>query len=384
MSYKSIVKNYVDSYLKPNEIKYLSNEKEYNLAKQNLECVAKELGIWGVFHPIGLGGKIDTLEEYMPIAIEEGKSLCTGGLLGSYAALDAHMLDRFASDEIKAKYLEGVVKGDIKPSYAMTEPYSPGSMPKTVNLTAVDQGNKFIISGEKWWITNSYKADFVTVLVKHSDRPDTHSLIVIPTDAEGYRIIKRHSNLGLLLGGECRLKFDKVEVDKSHVLCEVGAGLHVAQTRLTKGRLLRSFHWLGLSMRCYELMHDKVNSRKYRDYGLADKQLVRKHIFAAYKEIQTTYAFLNKTAKQVDNYPDCRDLSININISKLQAANCLSKVVDSAIQLHGASGLDDDCILSYIYRYARSARILDGSDEALASSIGKALINKETAAIYGV
>jgi len=171
--------------------------------------------------------------------------------------------------------------------------------------------------------------------------------------------------------GQCEVSLRDVVVPQAYLLGEAGQGLALMQKRLGLGRLLRSVHWLGLAQRCIDLMGARIASPRGEMARLADKQLVRLRLFDAFAAVAGARALLQDAASKFDRHIDN---SIEVNLAKLAASRALSLCADSAIQIFGAQGLSDLSPLSGIYRCARTTHILDGTDDALISAVGRRLI----------
>jgi acyl-CoA dehydrogenase len=359
----------------PNEVQLAEDSNSSLRLQSELTEAARLAGLWGLFYPLSCGGKIASLEDYLIVAEQEGRSEFSPAIFGSHSALDAHMMLEFGTDEIRSHFLEPMVKGQAIPSYGMTEPEHSGSFPGLITTSAALSDGTWIIDGKKWFVGNTDRATFITVLARtaEADTPlgKALSMIVVPTDAPGFRVERQISILGRSLG-QGEISFSKVQVPARNLLGTRGGGITLMARRLGIGRLLRSMNWLGLAQRCFDLMGIRINSGRGWSARLPEKQLVRQHVVNAYQAIVSARELIRLAARGLD----ARNPSdVEISIAKMAASQALCIAADSAVQLHGAEGLSDLTPLAGIYRIARTSRILDGTDESLISSVGRRLIN---------
>lgn len=369
------VKVFVDEVIIPNESKLALRDQGSLALQMELMQSARQSGLCNLFYPLSHGGKITSLEDYLIVAEQEGRTEFSQDIFGSHTALDAHMLLKFGNETIARQFLEPMVSGNAIPCYGMTEPGHSGSIPSLISTTASLSKGQWRINGKKWFISNADRATFMTVLARtgSEDIPIHHalSMVIVPTNAAGFKIERLLTMMGHSYGqGEVSLT--DVQVPEHFLLGICGNGMELMNKRLSLGRVLRAMNWIGLAQRCLDLMGERIHSVRGKFSRLADKQLVRQHMVNAYHAIASARELIRVAARSIDAQdPD----DIAINIAKLAASRALCIASDSAIQLHGAEGLSDLTPLFGISRIARSSRILDGNDEALISSIGRRLIS---------
>ena len=369
------VRKFVDEEIIPNESLLSKDRNTTFLLHSDLISKAKSAGLWGLFHPLSYGGKIASLEDYLLIAEQEGRSEFSSTIFGSDTTVDAHMLFKFGSDEIRKNFLEPMVSGKAIPSYGMTEPGRSGSIPALITTSAQLSNGNWIINGRKWFISNIDRATFTTVLARTADKGETLdknlSMIIVPTGTAGFKIERQIRIMGSDLS-QGEISFVNVKVPEQNLLGICGSGTFLMSQRLGMGRLLRSMSWLALAQRCMDLMGTRINSDRGKIARLPEKQLVRQHFVNVYEAIASARELIRLAAKSIDaQSPN----DIEINIAKLAASRALCIASDSAIQLYGAEGISELTPLSSISRIARASRILDGTAEALVSSTGRRLIN---------
>ena len=375
------VKQFVDTQIIPHEFDLSVGDENATRIAADLSSLARQAGLFGSFYPKGHGGIVARLADYLCIAEQEGRSEFGPGILGADATLDAYMLFWHGSPEVRTRYFDPLVQGRMVCSYAMTEPDSIGSIPGTMRSRAHWQDGHWLLNGKKWFVCRSLQADFVTVVARTSDKPveQALSMLVVPADARGFEVLRALPVLGRMQG-QGELAFTDVVVPADHVLGTPGQGIRLMQQRLALGRILRSSQWLGMAQRSFELMCERIHSPRGALARLAEKQLVRARVCNVYRHIATARALLQDAAIKFDKrIPN----SVEVNIAKLAASDALSVATDNAIQIMGAEGLSDWTPLSGMYRNARTTHILDGTDDALTSSVGRTLLdNSRDAAAF--
>ncbi|UVM52862.1 acyl-CoA dehydrogenase [Pseudomonas sp. B21-015] len=367
------VRRFVDERIIPLETELAAEPRQAAGLLAKLSAEARAAGLWGSFYPQALGGRIASLRDYLAVAEQEGRSEYAPAIFGDDATLDLHMLTRHASEDIRQRFLAPLAAGTLVSSYGMSEPDSIGSIPATLNSHAEFVDGHWVLNGRKWFICRAERAALVTVIARTGAGPLENglSMLLVPSDAPGFRVERPLSILGRF-SGQGELSFDQVQVPPSHVLGQSGQGLALMQERLGLGRILRSVHWLGLAQRCFDLMCARIHSARGQQARLADKQLVRQRVFKVYQAIASARALLQDAAGKHDAGVAN---SIEVNIAKVAASQALSEAVDSAIQIMGAEGLSEWSPLSGIYRTARTTHILDGTDDALISAVGRQLLD---------
>ena len=374
-SLASEVSKFVDEMIIPNESRLTQDGDSSFQLQSELTEKARCAGLWGLFYPLSHGGKIASLEDYLIVAEQEGRSEFSPAILGSHSALDAHMLLKFGTNETHRNFLEPMVTGKAVPSYGMTEPGHGGSFPALITTSAYLSDGSWTINGRKWFVGNTDRATFVTVLARTAGEnivpAKALSMIIVPTDSPGFKVERQITMMGRSLG-QGEISFSEVRIPAHNLLGASGSGIDLMSRRLGIGRLLRSMNWVGLAQRCFDLMGARINSARGRSARLPEKQLVRQHVANVYQAIASARELIRVAARGVDAlHPS----DIEINVAKIAASQALCIASDSAVQLHGAEGISDLTPLSGIYRVARTSRILDGPDESLISSVGRRLIN---------
>ncbi len=285
--------------------------------------------------------------------------------------------------EQKEKYLKPLLNGDIRSCFAMTEPDFAGSNPVEMGTIATKDENNYIINGHKWFTSGFDGAEFVIVMLisnPESENPyKKASQIIVPTKTKGVEFVRNVQIMGHSGGGwesHSEIKFNNAIVPLTNILGSDGEGFSIAQKRLGPGRIHHCMRWIGICERSFDLMCKRAISRKLA-YGkrLADKQTIQNWISECRAEINAARLLVQDAAKKIDIHGVYKSRN-EISIIKFYCANVLQKVVDCAIQVHGAKGVTDDTILAAYYRHERAARIYDGADEVHKSSLARQILKQ--------
>ena len=381
---KSKIKSFVEDELFPLEPWILNSEWDEKLPKLNeLRDKVKSIGLWLPQISKEYGGLGLTLEQHGEVSEIIGASPY-GFYVFNCQAPDAgnmEILIECGSEEQKEQYLQPLLDGKIRSCFAMTEPDFAGSNPVKMGTVAVRENDHYIINGHKWFTSGFDGAEFaIVMLVTDPEGNDPYkkaSQIIVPTKAEGVKFIRNVSIMGHPGGGwesHAEIKFDNVKVPSSNVLGKEGEGFAIAQKRLGPGRIHHCMRWIGMCERAFDLMCKRAVSREISEGEvLGDKQMIQAWISESRAEINAARLLVQDAAKKIDDQGAYKTRS-EISIIKFYCANVLQKVVDYAIQVHGALGVTDDTILAAYYRHERAARIYDGADEVHKSRLARRIL----------
>ncbi len=344
----------------------------------------QEMGLWAANLPKDVGGSYTTLVDLALIAEVLGQSPLGHYVFGCQApdAGNAELLHLHGTEEQVERWLKPLAAGKIRSCFAMTEPHTAGSNPTLLDATAVLDGDEWVINGRKWFTTSAEGASFTVAMVVTDPDAEKHSrasMILVPLDNPGYRLIRNipvmgHKGYGYFSHGE--VEFTDCRVPASNLLGKRGQGFALAQERLGPGRIQHCMRWLGIGKRSLNEMCHYVKSRKISStQTLADQQLMQAMIADSTAEIAAARALVLETAWTVENlgFKAARE---NISLIKFYTANILQRVVDRALQSHGALGMTDDTILAHFYREERAARIYDGPDEVHRLSVARKILKQ--------
>ena len=348
----------------------------------------KALGLWAPHLPASLGGLGLSLAEFARVSEMLGRSPlghyvfnCQAPDIGNMEILITH-----GSDIQKKRFLLPLVKGEIRSCFAMTEPEHAGSNPVRMSTSAVKQEENYLINGHKWFVTAAEGAYYAIVMAQtNPDADNPHqqfSLIIVPTNTLGYRIVRNIPVMGDE-GAEyfthCEISLENCKVPQSNLLGEEGGGFAIAQERLGPGRIHHCMRWIGICERAFEMMCERALSREIAPgKNLAGQQTIQNWIAECRAEINATRLLVLATAAKIDAegaYAAREDISL----IKFHAAGVLQKVLDCALQVHGALGVTDDLLLAHWFRHERAARIYDGPDEVHKSVVARRILKQYTA-----
>lgn len=373
------VKTFVDKRVIPAEadLDAAGHERRWEILRALMEAAKRE-GLWALGHPRKIGGQGMPFLDYVYVNELVGRSPYAMPALGTHSLQDSIMLNLYADDRWREAYLKPLVAGEIMPSFAMTEPGISSSDPTQLKTAAHLDKGEWVITGRKWFTTGARDAAYTTVMCRteNDDEPPhkRFSIILVPTDAPGYNIIRETPVLGLgedHFSGHYEVEYAGVRVPEDHLLGPRGEGFKIAQKRLGPGRIFHCMRWLGQAQRAFDLMCRRLHARQAFGGNLSDKQLMQKHVFDSAAEIQSARLMTLDAARKIDAGADAR---VEIGLIKVTGAAMLHNVVDRAVQVYGAEGLTPDTPLERMYRHAREARIYDGPDEVHIQSVGRHLL----------
>ena len=287
---------------------------------------------------------------------------------------DSIMLHLYANEDQRERFLAPLVAGEIYPSVGLTEPEVAGSDPTQMQATAVLDGDEWVINGHKWFTSGANRAAFTTVFAiteADAEKHNKFSSIIVPTDTEGYEIVRVVPTMGHTGGNHCEVQYNDVRVPYENRLGGRGQGFHIAQKRLGPGRIFHSMRWLGQAQRAFELMCERAKMRYAHGSYLVEKGDIQAMIAESAAEIQAARMMTLDAARAIDSGSEART---EISLIKFWGARMLHNVVDRAIQVHGAMGVTSDTPLEFMYREARYARLYDGPDEVHRMVVARRLV----------
>ena len=336
--------------------------------RDELRAKAKAAGLWAPQVPKELGGLGLPMVGQAAFYEASNRSIFGPPIFNCAAPDDGNMrlLAQVARDDQKERWLKPIVEGAVNSSIVMTEPHpGGGSDPGMIMTRAEKRGANWVVSGRKWFISGADIAKhFILIARTDPDPKETRrhlTAFLYHRDQPGWRIVRRIKTLGPdEHGGVCELEFDGLEIPDADRLMEVGDGLRVTQIRLGPARLTHCMRWLGLAKRCLEIAGDYVSVREGFGVRLGTRESVQIRLGEIAAEIATGRLLVMHAAWKLDQGDRAQK---EISMAKVFVADLLNKAADSAIQFCGARGYSADTVLEWIYRYARSARILDGASE---------------------
>jgi acyl-CoA dehydrogenase len=343
---------------------------------QELKAEARARGLWNLFLPSVSG--LSNLE-YAPVAEVSGWSPVIAPEAINCQAPDTgnmETLHLFATPEQKQEWLDPLLEGEIRSAFAMTEPDVASSDATNVRTTIRRDGDEYVISGRKWWISGSADPRCKIFIVMGKTDPDaaTHrqqSMVLVPRDTPGLEIERHLPTFGYQdQHGHSELEFHDVRVPVTNLLGEEGGGFAIAQARLGPGRIHHCMRLIGMAERSIDLMVRRARSRVAFGRPLADQGVVREQIAQSRIEVEQARLLVLKTAWLIDRY-GAKGAATEIAAIKVICPRMACTVIDRAIQIHGGAGMSDDVPLAYFYVWARALRLADGPDEVHLRSLAR-------------
>ena len=327
------VKEFVENEVYPAEEILQRRDEKSSEKMQELMQKAKDSSLWALGHPEDIGGQGMPFMEYVYINEVIGRSSSAMVALGTHSLQDSIMLREFASKRWRDEYLEPLVAGEIFPSFGMTEPDISSSDPTQLQTTGVLEGDKWVINGRKWFTSGAAGATYTTVMCRTELDVPSHgafSMIIVPTDNPGYKIVRDTPVLGIHggHGGHYEVEYDNVRVPEENLLGPRGQGFVIAQRRLGPGRIFHCMRWLGQAQRAFDLMCLRMHEREAFGSSLADKQLLQKFVFDSACEIQASRQLTLDAERRIDQGDDAR---IEIAMNKVVGAKMVHNIRDRAI-----------------------------------------------------
>ena len=348
----------------------------------------KALGLWAPHLPETLGGLGLPLAGFARVSEELGRTPLGHYLFNCQAPDVGNMeiLNEHGNEAQKERFLVPLAHGDVRSCFAMTEPELPGSNPTWLATSAVKDGADYVLNGRKWFASSADGAAFAIVMaVTNPDAPRPHhraSLIIVPIDTPGFRRLRNISVMGDAgedYASHGEILFENCRLPQSNRLGQEGQGFAIAQQRLGPGRIHHCMRWVGICERAFDLMCLRAASRQLSPgQFLAGRQIVQQWIAESRAEINAARLLVLDTAAKIDR-EGARAAREEISVIKFFVAGVLDRVLDRAIQVHGALGLTDDLVLSHWYRHERAARIYDGPDEVHQALVARLILKR-----YGV
>jgi acyl-CoA dehydrogenase len=348
----------------------------------------KATGLWAPHLPEEYGGLGLTLSEFAFVSEELGRTPighylfnCQAPDIGNMEILMDH-----GTPEQKEKYFLPLARGELRSCFSMTEPEHPGSNPTWMSTTAVKDGDDYVIDGHKWFTSSAEGASFAIVMAitnpEASSRYKRASQIIVPIPTPGFRIVRNISVMGdegSDYASHAEVRYENCRVPQSNLLGEEGEGFTLAQERLGPGRIHHCMRWIGICERAFDLMCSYAARRELSPgVLLCSRQNVQEWIAESRAEINAGRLLVLQTARAIDRQ-GAASVREDISLIKFFVAGILQKVLDRAIQVHGALGLTDATLLSYWYRHERAARIYDGPDEVHKTVVARSVLRR-----YGV
>jgi len=375
---------FMDERIHPAESVYESQLRESGdphhqpAIMEELKEHAREAGLWNMFLPDPTLGAGLSNSDYAPLAEILGHSFIASEACNCSAPDTGNMevLFQFATPEQKEQWLMPLLDGQIRSSFAMTEPDVASSDATNIALRIERDGDDYVLNGRKWWISGALHPNCRIMIVMGKTQPDAaphkqQSMILVPLQTAGVTIMRGLPVFGYDdQEGHAEIDFKDVRVPASNLIAGEGDGFMIAQARLGPGRIHHCMRAIGAAERALEAMCARAVSRVTFGQPLAMRGNIHDWIAESRIEIEMARLLTLKAAWLMDTVGN-RNARTEIAAIKVAAPNIALKVIDRAIQVHGGGGVSDDFTLAYAYAHLRTLRLADGPDEVHKLSIAR-------------
>jgi acyl-CoA dehydrogenase len=381
---------FMTEHIYPNQARYreaaASGDRwRPNPVLEELKPRARAAGLWNLFLPNSKEGAGLTNLEYAPLCELMGRVDWAPEVFNCSAPDTGNMeiLERFGSEEQKTQWLRPLLDGEIRSGFAMTEPGVASSDATNIESEIRREGHSYVINGRKWWTSGAMDkrcAIFIFMGKTEATNPDRYrqqSMVLVPRETPGVRVVRPLTVFGYddAPHGHGEVDFEDVRVPVTNVLLGEGRGFEIAQARLGPGRIHHCMRLIGVAEVALELMCRRLSSRVAFGQPLGDQSVWLERVAEARILIDQARLLTLNAAYRMDTVGN-KEARAEIAMIKVAAPNMLCRVLDWAIQAHGAAGVSEDFPLGQAYSYARSVRIVDGPDEVHRNQIARLELRK--------
>jgi acyl-CoA dehydrogenase len=387
---QSRVQAFMDEHVYPNEATFHRQIVEGDRWQptaivEELKPRARAAGLWNLFLPESEYGAGLTNVEYAPLCEIMGRVPGLGPEIFNCSAPDTgnmEVLVRYGTEAQRKQWLEPLLAGEIRSCFAMTEPDVASSDATNIKSRIVREGDSYVINGHKWWISGAGdpRCRIVIFMGKTDPQAEKHkqqSMILVPMDTSGVMIRRMLPVFGYddAPHGHAEITFENVRVPASNLLLGEGRGFEIAQGRLGPGRIHHCMRLIGVAERALDAMCRRVTKRVAFGRTLAEQGTIRADIAESRMEIEQARLLTMKAAYLMDTVGN-KAARGEIAMIKVVVPRMTLRVLDRAIQAHGAAGVCDDFPLAAAWAHSRTIRLADGPDEVHREAIAKLELRK--------
>ncbi|MFI6931801.1 acyl-CoA dehydrogenase family protein [Streptomyces sp. NPDC050287] len=337
---------------------------------RELKEKARAEGLWNLFMAHGDWGAGLTNLEYAPLMELAGRSIIGPEVFNCSAPDTGNMelLALYGTPEQQERWLRPLLDAEIRSCFAMTEPEVASSDARNIRTRITRDGDSYVVNGRKWYTSGILDPDCELIILMGKTDPDAptyrqQSMLLIPRDTPGVTVLRDLPMFGYTDRlGHGDVLFEDVRVPVENILRGEGEGFALAQGRLGPGRMHYAMRAVGFAERALQLMCERVTERTAFGGPLADQGVVREWIARSRIEIEQLRLLVLKSAWLMDTVGNAA-ARMEVAAIKVAALEVAHKVVDRAVQAHGAAGVSDDTVLARLYAITRALRIADGPDE---------------------
>ena len=362
------VREFVSTVVRPAEARIAERKDDRRFLIQSIiemRVAAKDWGLWLPHMPKEYGGMGLGHVAMAAVSAEAAKSGFGPFALNAQAPDEGnmHTLLHWADDAQKDKYLRPLCDGMVRSCFAMTEPEVAGSDPTLIQTRAVLDGDSWVVNGHKWFISGASGAKFAILIARTEDNPEIaqagNSAFLVDLPSPGWTVVR---DVTTMSGqhNHAEIRIDNLRVPKANMLGGRGQGHLLGQARLGPARLAHCMRWIGQAEVALDMMVDRALNRYAHGSLLADKQGIQWMIADTAMELYQCKLMVLHAAYKIDRGEDFKS---EVSMAKHFVANALGRIIDRAIQVHGALGYSTDTPLATMAQHARWARFADGADE---------------------
>jgi acyl-CoA dehydrogenase len=363
------VRSFVDDVVKPGEAR-IGNRDEIERADYievllEMRAAAQEAGLWLPHMPKEWGGMGLGHVELAMVQAEAAKSTYGPWVFNCQAPDEGnmHTLLHWGTEDQKQRYLRPLCEGRAMSCFAMTEPEVAGSDPTLIRTHAYQDGDEWVISGHKWFISNAHRASFAILIARTEDDPElpqaANTAFIVDIPSEGWTEVRQIETMHGSTG-HSEIRIEDLRVPDDRMLGGRGQGHMLGQYRLGPARLAHCMRWIAQAETALDMMVDRSLNRFAHGSLLAEKQGIQWMIADSTMELYQAKLMVLHAAYRIDHKLEFKS---EVSMAKHFVANALNRIIDRSIQVHGALGYSTDTPLANMYQHARWARFADGADE---------------------